>query len=60
LSEQLISVAKAEDGLTEAVYMPGKTFILAVQWHPEFTYHLDNYSIKLFIAFVDKCKKVSI
>jgi putative glutamine amidotransferase len=60
LSEQLVSVAKAEDGLTEAVYMPGKAFILAVQWHPEFTYHLDNYSIKLFKAFVDKCKKVSI
>ncbi|MBY0098477.1 gamma-glutamyl-gamma-aminobutyrate hydrolase family protein [Mesobacillus maritimus] len=60
LSEQLTSVAEAEDGLTEAVHMPGKSFVLAVQWHPEFNYHLDNHSFKLFSAFVDQCKRVSV
>lgn len=31
----LIAAAKAEDGIIEAVEMPGYPFLLAVQWHPE-------------------------
>lgn len=55
LSERLIPVANAEDGLIEAVIMPGKKFILAVQWHPEFSYKSDNYSFRLFEEFVKSC-----
>lgn len=55
LSDQLVSAAKAEDGLTEAVYMPGKRFIWAVQWHPEFVYRADESNMKLFIKFVKTC-----
>jgi putative glutamine amidotransferase len=55
LSDQLVSAAKAEDGLTEAVYMPGKRFIWAVQWHPEFVYRADENNMKLFIKFVKTC-----
>ncbi|MGM0903709.1 MAG: gamma-glutamyl-gamma-aminobutyrate hydrolase family protein [Bacillota bacterium] len=60
LSGQLRAVAQAVDGLTEAVYMPGKTFVFAVQWHPEFNYHLDDHSFRLFSTFVDQCRKVSV
>jgi len=56
LSNQLISVAKAEDGLIEAVYMPGKSFIYAVQWHPEFNYQTDDHNARLFSEFVNHCK----
>lgn len=57
LSEQLPAVAKAEDGLIEAVMMPQKKFVLAVQWHPEFSYKADNYNFKLFEEFVKACEK---
>lgn len=56
LSEHLLAVAIAEDGLIEAVIMPEKKFILAVQWHPEFTYKTDDYSFKLFVEFVRACE----
>lgn len=57
LSEQLLAVAKAEDGLIEAVMMPQKKFVLAVQWHPEFSYSTDDYNFKLFEEFVKACER---
>ncbi len=56
LAPDLVALAKADDGLVEAVYMPSKPFVLAVQWHPEFNFHLDDHSMNLFMAFVDRCK----
>lgn len=56
IADQLVPAAVAEDGLIEAVAMPNKKFILAVQWHPEFNYHLDDYNFKLFLEFVRSCK----
>lgn len=56
LSNQLLCAAKAEDGLTEAVYIPGKRFIMAVQWHPEFIYKADNSNFELFVEFIKSCK----
>lgn len=56
LSKQLISAAKAEDGLIEAVCMPAKRFVWAVQWHPEFIYKVDDNNLRLFIEFVNSCK----
>jgi len=55
LSDQLIPAAYAEDGLTEAVILPGKKFVLAVQWHPEYMYKSDPYSLRLFQEFVQAC-----
>lgn len=49
-------MAKATDGLVEAIYMPGKRFMWGVQWHPEFSYKVDDNSMKIFKAFVDGCK----
>ena len=41
------------DGLVEAVYLPGKKFVWAVQWHPEFSYKSDVNSKKILRAFVE-------
>lgn len=57
LAERLLAVAKAEDGLVEAVVMPEKKFVLAVQWHPEYMYPAAPVHIKLFEAFVDACER---
>lgn len=55
LSDQLTAVAQAKDGLIEAVVMTEKKFVLAVQWHPEFSYAVDDYSFKLFLEFIKAC-----
>ena len=57
LSNQLLCAAKAEDDLIEAIYMPEKRFVLAVQWHPEFIYRADNNNLRLFIEFVKACER---
>lgn len=53
LAPDLEVMAESEDGLVEAVYMPSKTFVWALQWHPEFAYKTDKDSRKIFQAFVD-------
>lgn len=57
LSSQLEVMAVSGDGLIEGVYMPDKKFIWAVQWHPEFSYHTDENSRKIFKAFVSSAEK---
>lgn len=57
LSEKLNPMAAAEDGLIEAVYMPDKKFVVAVQWHPEFSYKVDENSRKIFRAFVEAAEE---
>ena len=47
-------MAVSEDGLIEAVEMPGKRFVWAVQWHPEFSYRTDDSCMKIFREFVEK------
>lgn len=58
LSSELKCAGQSEDGLIEAVYMPNKKFVLAVQWHPEFNYLGDRSSLKLFQAFVQSVKNL--
>lgn len=48
--------AVSEDGLTEGIFMPGKRFMLGVQWHPEFSYRTDENSRRLAAAFVNAIK----
>jgi len=48
LGDGLVISAKADDGVIEAVEIPGENFVLAVQWHPE--ERLDD--IRLFVAVV--------
>lgn len=56
ISDQLVPAATAEDGLIEGAFMPSKKFILAVQWHPEYSYKVDNDNFKIFVEFVSACK----
>lgn len=53
LAPDLEVMAESEDGLIEAVYRPGSKFLWAVQWHPEFSHKTDEYSKKIFRAFVE-------
>jgi putative glutamine amidotransferase len=55
LSPELIPMARAEDGLIEAVCLKGKPFVWAVQWHPEMA-PAEESSRKLFSRFVDACR----
>ena len=41
-----------EDGLIEAVCIPEKRFIWGIQWHPEFSYLVDESSRKIFLEFI--------
>jgi putative glutamine amidotransferase len=45
----LVVVARAPDQVVEALELPGKRFVLAVQWHPED--RTDGPDAKLFQAF---------
>ena len=58
LSPRLTAAAVSEDGITEAAYMPGKRFVLAVQWHPELSYKSDEVSRALFGGFVRAARRV--
>ena len=52
LGKGLRAVGVAEDGLVEAVEMPGLPFVLGVQWHPEELAKTDSHSGSLFLEFV--------
>jgi len=52
LSPELKEMAISEDGLIEAIYMPGHKFLWAVQWHPEYSYKTDSNSKAIFSEFV--------
>jgi putative glutamine amidotransferase len=54
LSPELGPMARAEDGLVEAVYMKGRAFVWAVQWHPEMALE-EEAGKKIFRAFVEAC-----
>ncbi len=54
-AEGLRAMAVSEDGITEAVELPDKRFVWAVQWHPEFSHKVDTNSRKIFTAFVNAC-----
>jgi putative glutamine amidotransferase len=56
LSQKLVCMATAECGLVEAVYMPGRKFAWALQWHPEYSLE-DEFSRKLFEAFIKEAYK---
>lgn len=48
----LAVTATAPDGLVEAVEMPDRPFVVAVQWHPEGLYRTEATWARLFEAFV--------
>jgi len=52
LGDGLFPAARSEDGLVEAICLPGKRFVYAVQWHPEDLYLIDQNAAALFKALV--------
>ncbi|MFM4902267.1 gamma-glutamyl-gamma-aminobutyrate hydrolase family protein [Aeromonas hydrophila] len=57
LAKGLEPLAHAEDGLIEAIHAPTlSSFLLAVQWHPEWKASENPHSIKIFEAFGDACR----
>jgi putative glutamine amidotransferase len=48
--------AVAPDGQIEAVSLPGARFVLGVQWHPEFRFAENPFSLRLFEAFGAACR----
>ncbi len=55
ISTRLLPMAVSVDGITEALYMPGKKFVWAVQWHPEFSFKSNNESMEIFRHFINCC-----
>ncbi|MEY2665798.1 MAG: hypothetical protein RLZZ480_903 [Candidatus Parcubacteria bacterium] len=53
-SGQFIVSAQSEDGVIEAIEVPGKKFCLGMQWHPEHLVHPKELDI--FKAFIDACR----
>jgi putative glutamine amidotransferase len=57
LGKDLVTTATAPDGIIEALELPGKRFVVAVQWHPED--RIDGDDRKLFQAFAKAIHAVS-
>lgn len=55
VSTPLVATAWAEDGLVEAVELPGDGWVLGVQWHPE----ENQDDLRLFEALVDVARQRS-
>ena len=52
VAPSLTASALAPDGIIEAVESPHYPFLLGIQWHPEFLYERDEFSRRLFLAFL--------
>jgi gamma-glutamyl-gamma-aminobutyrate hydrolase PuuD len=48
----LRAIGTSEDGLVEAVELPGHAWLLGVQWHPEMMYAAHDEHLRLFQALV--------
>jgi putative glutamine amidotransferase len=53
LAPMLVAEGMAPDGTIEAVRVPGKSFAVGVQWHPEYDFERDAVSRRIFTAFAD-------
>jgi putative glutamine amidotransferase len=58
LGKGLIVNAAAEDRVVEGIESSRHTFVLGVQWHPEFLVHKDQAQKKIFAALVAACSLV--
>jgi putative glutamine amidotransferase len=53
----LVTEAIAPDGQIEAVRHATASFVVAVQWHPEWNFRENRFSSRLFAAFGDACRR---
>ena len=49
-------MAYADDGVIEGIEMPGKRFVIGVQWHPEHMWRNRPHSKRLFRALIEAAK----
>ncbi len=56
LADGLLVEATAPDGLVEAFRFDGQTFLLGVQWHPEWKVTEHPFYMGIFRAFGDACR----
>jgi putative glutamine amidotransferase len=56
LGRGLEVMARAQDGVIEAVFMPEKKHVRAYQWHPERLWRIDTDNQSIFAQFVDACR----
>ncbi len=49
------TVAVSEDGVIEAMELPGAEFNFGVQWHPEIMYDYDEDARRIIDYFIDYC-----
>ena len=49
----VVSAVSPDDGVIEGIEMPGKRFVVGVQWHPEHMWRTRPHSKRLFKAFVE-------
>jgi len=56
IPEGMTATAESTDGIIEAIEMPGKKFVLAVQWHPEAL--IENYKthLEIFKKLTGACR----
>ncbi len=52
----LVVEAVAPDGQVEGVSKPGASFVIGVQWHPEYRADLVPFARNLFAAFGEACR----
>lgn len=55
VAKPLTVTAVADDGMVEACEKPDSKFVLAVQWHPELRYMVEDDSVLVFEAFIKAC-----
>ena len=55
LAKGFIVSARSADGIIEAIEMPGKRFVIGVQWHPESLAVSHNVFCRIFNFFIREC-----
>lgn len=56
LGRGLEVMARADDGIIEAVYLPGERYLQAYQWHPERLCDRDDYQKAILREFITACE----
>lgn len=60
VGEGLLMSARSPDGVVEGLEMPGRRFVVAVQWHPESFWSRPDSFQPLFDAHVEACRAAAL
>jgi putative glutamine amidotransferase len=56
IGDGLVVSARSRDGIVEGLELPGRRFVLAVQWHPESFWEREESFQRLFDAHAEACR----